>query len=550
MPAVPHRSNFQNSTPVWLLDLEWGGETWRVATQPVEVLTSAGRRLSYLGGMAAPTRLRESLGRLETDPGSASATVAAVLPCNVAQRVMQGHSLLAARATIYMGAIAHQTDPYAVPTLNQESHQLWHQLEGVVLQPRWAGKGDDSGYLEFQVKQAPWNEKSKTLLPSSAVLSEENSLDLLGANPVGTTVPLVFGKPGGTSLPGSPCYWIGQGADWSAVTTPWSAAGILPSRATSATLRYRNGTTYVTASKTISRLSMYSGLPVTVIDVYTAAVHLPGRESMPAWVIWDGDGGGSASPYSSGDLRDSAEVAAYCLESAGFAVDVPRWLAIKGRGTFNVDTYVNDPKITAWDWLDGSNILNQMAATIRRGRQGVYPVPYSPDVYATEALAAVTEGRDWIAASRVEMLTEVSDIFNEADVTYGRSAETEGLTSSRLFAVEDALYRPNPSHPMVTSIARYGSSRATLEVETFDAASAESVALRLLALSSLPTFSRAYRAPWEWGWLNVGDAIAITDADASWTGVVAIINEKAWTGAGWAFEVLVDEMLVRDARPY
>ena len=546
MALTPHRNDFENSAPVWLLDLEWGGETWRVATQPVEVVTSAGRRLSYLGGMSAPTRLRESLGRLKTDPGSASATVAAVLPCNVAQRIAQGHSLLAARATIYMGTIGPQSDPYAVPTLRQEDHQLWHLLGGIVTQPRWATPGAPVGYLDFQVKYAPWDEQSKTLLPSAAVLGD-GDVDAVAAQlgAIGKVIPLVFGAPGASAIGGSPSYYMGVGTAVDGTSDFWSAANILPTTASSSTLTYIFAGSRTSNTVGLNRLRLESGAVVTV----QANAYIVGTDTTPAWCVWDG-GNASISPYSGDGLRDSAEVAAYCLDIGGFDVDVPRWLAVKGRGTFNVDTYVNDPTITAWDWLDGAGVLDGMACSMRRGVGGVYPVPSSPDIYATNALTSITVGNEWAASSAIELLTEPGDLVNIADLRFGRSAETEELVRYRLFAPEDPLFRANPSHTMKASIARYGASRAQVEVETFEAASAEAVALRVLALGSMPTYTRSYRAPWFWGWLNVGDAIAITDSDASWASTIAIINQKAWTGAGWAFEVLVDEMLIRDARPY
>jgi hypothetical protein len=60
-------ADFIDSYPVILLDLHYAGQVYRVASEPIDVVDSAGRSLSYAGGLS-PVDVAETLGRLTSTP--------------------------------------------------------------------------------------------------------------------------------------------------------------------------------------------------------------------------------------------------------------------------------------------------------------------------------------------------------------------------------------------------------------------------------------------------------------------------------------------------
>jgi len=534
--------DLRESEPVWMLDLTWAGRVWRIATRPVHVLDDAGRRYSYDGGLVEPVDFSESLGRLDTDPGEASMSLAVDLGVDVADMIAKGHDLMMATASITMGTVTRQDTRLSIPTVQQVYRQRWPLLAGRFRKPAFGFPDRPAGHIEATVEDQPWRTGERDVAAGEVRLVTRD-IQYITAGPAEITVtntsvagkvaPLVIGAPGliGPDVAGSPVYPTGASPltahDGNTVLQPMIVSqGVVAASTVRVVI---SGNAYVGTV----RQATFQGSTYSVVDEATLAPDGASEvDSDVYYAIW-GNGGGVRSPYSAGALTNSAEVCAYMLARAGIDVDASRWLAIRGRGTFNVSTYINEP-VKAYDWLDSTGILAGMGVSIRRGPDGFYPLLYDPRIRTDETRAHITEGEDWFAAGPVMVERESDDLVNALDVSYAYSAETEDPSAVLHFEpAADADVLPQRSHGSKTSVARYGRRLVNLDLPAVaDRADAASVAARYIALRALPTYSVSYTAHWSWGWIQVGDALNITDTRAGWANVVAVVNERAWTGDG------------------
>ena len=90
-PGHAARSKYIGRRNVVLLDLEWGGVVYRVATEPIELSSNDGV-LSYGSGLAWPD-YTERVDRDETQTAAVEVWLSGV---NVAKRRQRGHDLLRA----------------------------------------------------------------------------------------------------------------------------------------------------------------------------------------------------------------------------------------------------------------------------------------------------------------------------------------------------------------------------------------------------------------------------------------------------------------------
>lgn len=77
---------------------------------------------------------------------------------------------------------------------------------------------------------------------------------------------------------------------------------------------------------------------------------------------------------------------------------------------------------------------------------------------------------------------------------------------------------------------------------------AQAVALERVRLRSLPFEVADYRAAYGYGWLQVGDGIAVTDAGAYWNRITGVVVGRGWDGTAWRFLVAVDEDIATQPR--
>jgi hypothetical protein len=557
------------TTPIWCLDLHWGGTIYRIASEPIDVKADDGAMLSYAGGLDVP-RVREVLGRLKFDPPELSATIRALLPVSIVTLRRRGHDWLGATADLYLTVVQTADRALAVPVSDLTHGEMWLQVSGQVRAPRYAAPGTPPGLVEFTLRVAPWDAARQPLIPGDLTINPEryDGSGGLGIGPPpedtdGKRIPVVFGTPGRyldddtiIQVEGSPMYAAernGAGEALALVACDGHVEAdtleVFDSAGTSATLTTLRDTDALGAP-----VSYY--LPATI-----------DATSTEFYASWDEDGA-TPSPFSTGVLIRAPEVAAYLLAMSGLAVDLPAWLALDGfLPRLEVSGYVNDES-SAWEVLS-AHVLPLMPVAYRFTRQGLAPIVYDPELLTGLEVAHVrtvdtpdaTGAGDWTPTSGLDLETEPEDVVSVLTVNYAKSAAT-GNHLRQVVWVGDSGGAPAPRNGqrrrkgdrsgslyIDQATTRGATSADTLDLDmVWDRATAESVAAWRTRLACMPTESASYSAPLHWGWLRVGDVVLIDDVGKGFTDQPALIESRELGPDGVEFVLVFTEDPVRDAR--
>jgi hypothetical protein len=555
-------ADFIDSYPVILLDLHYAGQVYRVASEPIDVVDSTGRSLSYAGGLS-PVDVAETLGRLSIDAAAPTATVRCVLPIDVAAYRRAGHDLTRATATLWMAPCPAGEARLSTPMVLAADR--WPLLTGSIRRPTYAIPDAPPGAVEFTLSAAPWT-TSAPIVPADARIT---SATWPGASreAFGKRYPRIIGAPGGfstggaaTDAAGSPAYCIqrsGAGdAEILLVAGHTVAAGLIG-------IIDPSGNVY---SQTPTSTTDAQGRQIAYVNITGAAAPFD-LTATEYWVSWGDD---AQFP------TDAVDVLVWALSLTGQPADVPSFEALKGRvPSVKIATYINDDS-TPWEWVQ-ANVLPLLPVTVRRGPDGLYPVVYDSAVRGSAARAHVQASDspdyggagDWVAVSGVTVQTEPEDLDAATVVRYAYDGQRGGPLGavavdsqrgswySRAAAIRRGRDISGYPVPAGTTVRVGDGSPDTsptsalheLELKAvWNAASAGAVGLWRARAYSLALATRTYEAPWYWGWLQVGDIVTLTDSSIGMASQICTINARAWQQGRWVFEVLLDDDAIRDRR--
>jgi len=565
-------ADFRDSYPVWLCDLEIGDRTYRLSTEPVDVPDGSGGWYSYAGGMATPS-IKEAIQLSAVDVPTRSASLNVVLSESIGALRRRGYSLIDARATIALTYCKTNARRLTTATSILAHDETWLQVSGRIRSPSWGDPDLDRGALTFTVREDPWEFQSP-LIAGGETLSVDR---FDGATVVGRTnhgpppdevigkrLPIVLGRPGRTADPttrtsratGSPAYF----------TQPrlylYLTQGI--AEASSVTIIDSDG-----ANETfdVETTADAFGNSYSFVDL-TGATSID-RTLEQFFVIWTEAGGPALKGLGQGTLNP-LEAAAYLFTLApGAQIDVNAWLSVAGvfEG-YEVGGYVNDDS-SAWD-VASENLLKLMPIAWRYSRQGLEPVIWDPalrrgqETFHAQASGFPHDaaGGDWAPDGSVDTITEADERLRSVTVRYLQDTQTgtyrKSVTyrSDALSAYEpQARQDPDSGDSKTLFLDQLRTRNAQLvdkEIEAswvYDDATAASIAEWNSRLGSLTQERAAYRLPWHWGHLRVGDVGRLSDPRRDWSDVFVMVSSKEWDGLQWVVEIVKWSDPLRYTRP-
>lgn len=560
-------ADFTSRRAVWCLDLHLGGETHRIASEPVDVAAPDGSVYSYKGGLE-PVALIENLGRLKFTAPELSATIRVVLDTTPARIRARGHDWLTASADLYLTVVDVEDAALTVPVSVLSHSELWYQISGRCKSPEWGAPGAPAGAVTFSIEQTPW-EGGSPLIPSSQALTENThppgALSVFAAESQGKRPPIIIGAPGVTSggfkaEQGAPAYCARRNASTGnaeivVVAHGWASAETV-------TLWDDSG---ASDTATLALVDDDEGNPVTQTLVTALSLNLAGTEFYTSWDF----GNGNSGPFVDG-ARTAPQAAVHLLTMSDAYVDIPAWSALEGQvPTVYVDLYINDDS-TAWEVL-AAHVLPLIPVGYRYTRQGIAPVVYDPAVYARDTVAHVrtidtpaaaneAQSGDWTPIGPMALETEPDEVAQVVSVVMAENPATSAPRDVRKWAP-----KPRAAFGRYAGRARGAAESGSLYLDqastrgaiealelklagVWDVPSADAVASWRTRLASMPTFSASYDAPLHWGWVQIGDALEVTDPARELDAAIAIVDSRELTPNGWRFVLLFDEDPIRDSR--
>lgn len=559
-----HPDDIQGKEVCFLLTVNWEGMEYRFSTVPIDLENTATNQVyQYTGGLSDPD-ITQSSDFTGIDMEADSVSVELVfLGTNWVKEWLQGHSIVHSECVL---AMVPFLDGYTKFT-EQDKIILF---KGKAIDPIIGSPNRPEGHVIFSIENSLNVVKVKLLEDQQEInVTQFPGLDqragVLGRTisyPVGKYVPWVFGDIGvwvqrqtinkifRTDLDGdlefidqaqvSPCYTVdttGSGA--SLETTYVIALGEVA--ADRVRIWDETGGNFVNDVELVTNTD---GLLVSQVKYQFGSViednsFIPGLDTdQTFWVSWGEYDGAAIDPISGESLTPATNLILYILDKVGLEYNRDKWMGLSSLlNRYKFGGYVNDPSILALDWLK-EQILAHLPIQVFNGdglepkvdlyhyTNYIHPSYYLRDTGEFQILTGI-QPMDVNVVNKVVLRFCYAGQFNQylSTITIDPTAEREGGTNLR-----------DPISDI--SFQRYGLKEEVVECPfIWDYDTAVRVARDKIRTRGLGVYALEIQAASKYGYLQVGDVIALTSTNLSLDAHKCQIIQKSWAGVSWNFVI-------------
>ena len=348
---------------------------------------------------------------------------------------------------------------------------------------------------------------------------------------LGSTYTWIFGGPGNDDAPGSPTKIVDEsggnytimiaGHRTNLVSFDWWYEDADP-----AVGGKRVRTTAFTDTD-IDHVLDGRGRTVTVFDTPTGAISIDKDNDGGYFMSWTG---GDAAPGGAGDVIRRA------MRSSSQRFDVLRsGPALERLNSYQLDGYI-DEQVAPLEWVS-KTIMPLLPASLHSGADGIYVKlwPWIDDI--EEYVHDLYEGSDFAAASLV---------------SYG-AASAGSVTLRYQWRPDKGVYLGAVTASAKNTLFGAQASAISPRTETmetravWDDDTAQAIVMDRIRYGAIPSRIRRYTVdPSKYGIggsqeLRVGMPVKITDAEVSWTGLLAWVDEIERTGDAMSVQLRIRE---------
>lgn len=495
-------STWRTSPPVFTLTVDWSPYPIRVATRPVKVTTAERAIRQYGPGLEEP-EIEERLTIGGQTGAPRDVTVRCLLPVDVSERMARGGHWFGVEGEL---ALWSEAEPW------EERVVL---ISGRVVPVSWGARGAP---LELQITEPAWEDPA-IWPPVDAAVTRRTWPDA-PSGALGQSYPWVFGTAAGAlrdedgtaySVPATPAIVVDDDGDRLLV------AG---HRVLADTVIIRNETRGASASFSVSTVVDGLGRYVSVVDFASETSGHGDPED--DWTAEDtysvrdwADGGGHQAEDGPGPLRGLGDLILFFLRRSGITVDLAAWRALRAEmNRIEIGGYLDDPSPPLTIIRDVLLPLLPDFA-LASGPRGIRPVWWRP--LSTPPVLAVTVGATWarVGSPTLADAAPVTDCV----VSWGYDLES-GEYRGRAGITSDPFAGDlGPTAHARTGRARHGRGE-NLAMESrwlWHRRCAENVARTTVRMGWTPPEQDALSAPvWVYPLLDLGQVIAVTDAEQGW----------------------------------
>tara|TARA_Y100001963_G_scaffold151032_1_gene233178 strand:- start:1024 stop:1890 length:867 start_codon:yes stop_codon:yes gene_type:complete len=256
------------------------------------------------------------------------------------------------------------------------------------------------------------------------------------------------------------------------------------------------------------------------------------------------NGGGIFSTSEKGTLRGGGDLCIYILSLSNSAVDFSSWNSIrKYLNRYKFDGVINNPEITPLEFLQ-KEILPLLPIGVIIGPNGLKPVLHQLsegiDLVVVDEIEA---GSAFYRNSPVTTLSDPDSIINEISISFGWDGIIKGYRSS-----VRGTYKKKKPFPFEfedqysqLSFSRFGRrAKAISSKFIYDLESATRIVRDIIRFSSFPYRLIEYSADSQFGFLELGDIIHLTDQNISIEGIKAQIVSKRYVSNRWIIGLRIE----------
>ena len=528
----------QSADLLWLVDLTLGGVVYRFASETISI--ENGDEVHLYDGTLNDIELVSEMEFASADFSLPDVSITVTFKTDLAKLIAQGLDFGSASAELSLFRKDSGDDYDDRQTL----------ISGFVNAPSYGMIGEP---VQFNI-EADFLRNSRMMPGPSAIIDQSDNWPDADDNAEGATYPIIIGSPGQQNFYASPVYVVdGFGGG--------DAHGLIAShQCTASTV----GILRVPASGAVT---VYSSVPVLAgIDSNNQSysyVNLTGKYAAgdTFFAQFNEGGGGLINPYGVGKYGDGAinatqtltgagDVVRYLLHQSGAKVDDGRTtVAAALLNSIEIEGYIAQ-RVDAMDFLK-NEILPLLPCSLRSSSSGIYPVVWRFDATLSDVKAKLEAGREIYREGLVEYSN--SEVYNEISIRYRHNCRYNRLkkkitVTGDLSSTTSGFVSKNSYS--VASVSRYGLKSKQLETEFVTSrASAGRIVNWMSRAFSARHRKIKYAASHKLGWLQVGDVVALSDADLSFIDQIVLVQSIQWSDEGLIFDFLLIPDIPRDTIP-
>ena len=478
-------ADLQDADLIWLLDLNLGGVVYRFSSETVSI-SNDDETLVYDGTLSG-VEFSSEMEFASADFDLPSASVTVTFKIDLAERIAQGVDFGSATAQLSLFRKGSDDDYDDRQTL----------ITGAVNSPSYGAIGEP---VQFNI-EADFLRNAEMMPGPSAIIDTGDNWPDADENSEGSVYPIIFGAPGHQGYYGSPIYVIDGLSDGA------SSGG----------------------------------------GTYFAKFNEGGGGLINSFGLGKDSGGGTNQVQY---LTGAGDVVRYLLHESGAKVDDGRTRAAAAYlNAYEIEGYLAE-RVDIMEFLK-TEILPLLPCSLRTSSEGVYPVVWRYDATEADVNAKLTAGREIYRNSLVEYAS--SEVYNEISIRYRHNCRYNRLkkkitVTGDLSATTSGFVSKNSY--TVASRTRYGQKSKQIETEFV---TSRSTAGRIVNWMSRAYSGRhrfiKYSASHKMGWIQVGDVIALTDSDLSFTNQIVLVQSVEWGDDGLIFDFVLIPDIPRDTIP-
>ena len=580
MAQPANHAELAGSFPIFLLEVTWEGFTYRFSTYPMALEKADGTSVGFDGGLADPN-LEERLESVATDIESDGIQIEVVFPVDLVKRMVVGGVTLDDAAAELSMALERDGE---ILTSYENRIRLF---SGTISQPIIGDPDKPIGSAAFTIERNPLADPVPMIRASHRITRALFPDIGTAKNAIGKAWPIVIGQPGNNVLVPSnlaagieqkdgyatPAYIIDRDTTGSSINWPvrLMIAGHKVAASTVKVKDYLGNTATLNVQQAF--VQTYSGTPEDA-EVYSyveftfnadglvhpflvgSAYDYAKTERPEYWVSWTG-GGALENPYGTGTLTKAGDVLRWALSHTRVDIDHQSWnnYAFLLNDFASFAGYINDPEVDAYSWLM-DHVLPWLPIEVVNGPDGLRPV--FPFVFAggqpNPVRAEITVDVGFYIVGPITTESEPDEILNRVETRYGLVAPDNDplavYTISGEGTAETLDHFSSSDEICRLSRSRYGDRFQAVDLQyVYHLPTAAAVARWLTRRNAFTRRSLAFVADTSWGWLQVGDAVAITSESYYFSGHKFQIIAKSWADGSWNFTMEIENNPILNRRP-
>lgn len=553
-----YRDRWIGGQPIFLLSVTWGGYIYRFATKPV-VLVSNGLSYNFDGHLDDPQYVQKSRV-LGADFEALNIPFALFFDgINIADEYKKGNVL--DNAVCELSYVIDGETGYDERVI---------LAKGRASQPIFGYPERSTSYVEFALE-------SDTFVITRTLLDGVNKTHIIDQNLLGftdlgwssldernfgKTLPVVFGRlqaVDNVDVYPIPMYYLGILLSGTVYYNMSVACHTLMS--TTIDIKDGNGNTGTADVKDAKDLyqeyidagylQKINERSTTYAEVDSADVSNPLSDTQLEY--WGKIDKGIKSPFGDDVLEGGGDVCMWALTTSNANIDYAAWYNLRQYlNQYKFAGVIQDEQITGLAWLQ-EHILPYLPVEIILSKDGLAPklnmMALGVDVPVADVIEA---GAVFYRLGAMTPMSEPSDIINEITLRFAWDGSRQSYISSARVRATIPEYSASFGFlgtPIATTASQYavisqqiyGQKTATFELDyVYDRRTAFKIALDMIRFKSMPTYVAQYAASPEYGFLQLGDVIELTDLEIAIDRQKAQIIAKQWNVTHWVFDLKIE----------